>query len=306
MIRVPKPISLADKGWLDLAEKEREAACAFFKKPANRDNAFKVGKASAFKAYGDKRLRESLNKLYSYKCAYCEVDYGANQPVAVEHYRPKARVSQDGKITKPGYYWLAAEWTNLFPSCTDCNSRREQSIADQAGSKIVIGKGDEFPLVPGSTRATKPGDEEKEQPLLLNPAVDEPVRFIRFEMIGAPGGGAAAGGTSADPYVLAVPRGGRRRKPYPCAETSIRVYALNRVGLANRRGAHATRLLGQLRHVKDALAAFGAKPNEPAVQAKVRTEIQELRRAYFQPNHELLAMSREIALRECPDLNGRI
>ena len=46
----------------------------------------------------------------------------------MEHYRPKARVSTE-QGDKPGYYWLAARWENLLPSCTDCNSPRKQVMA---------------------------------------------------------------------------------------------------------------------------------------------------------------------------------
>jgi 5-methylcytosine-specific restriction endonuclease McrA len=75
------------------------------------------------------------------KCAYCEAPIRDYQPGDVEHFRPKAGVSDengqavflfdeegqvqvgaDGKpVEHPGYYWLAYEWTNLLPACAKCN-----------------------------------------------------------------------------------------------------------------------------------------------------------------------------------------
>ena len=61
-----------------------------------------------FKAYKNKTVRKALNGAFHFKCAYCEAFFGATQPVAVEHYRPKsAVVGANGKLKKPGYYWLA-------------------------------------------------------------------------------------------------------------------------------------------------------------------------------------------------------
>ena len=75
------------------------------------------------------------------KCAYCEAPIRDYQHGDVEHFRPKAGVTDengqpvclfdeqgqvqigaDGEPVKhPGYYWLAYEWTNLLPTCVKCN-----------------------------------------------------------------------------------------------------------------------------------------------------------------------------------------
>ena len=39
----------------------------------------------------ERRVRKALNAAFRFKCAYCESFFGATQPVAVEHYRPKAQ-----------------------------------------------------------------------------------------------------------------------------------------------------------------------------------------------------------------------
>jgi len=73
------------------------------------------------KVYRDATL-ESLTTLYNSKCAYCETDTEAGAPMQVEHYRPKAKVTEDSVHT--GYYWLAYEWSNLILSCSKCNNKK--------------------------------------------------------------------------------------------------------------------------------------------------------------------------------------
>ena len=114
--------------------------------------------------------REVLNKMYYFKCAYCEsIEYKPE----VEHYRPKKGVTEDN--THHGYYWLCYEWTNLLPSCHSCNTE--------------TGKRDQFPIM--ATRVIGPTftpdykldrshcllDQHPlltEQPCLLHPEIDHP------------------------------------------------------------------------------------------------------------------------------------
>ncbi len=60
---------------------------------------------------------EVLKKLYNNKCAYCEKF--AHDP-KMDHHRPQGRVVGESN-TNMGYYWLVYEWTNLLPTCTNCN-----------------------------------------------------------------------------------------------------------------------------------------------------------------------------------------
>jgi hypothetical protein len=70
----------------------------------------------------------ALKGLYKNKCAYCEkLCYYPR----VEHFRPKGRVIGNQPLAN-GYYWLCYEWTNLLPSCHECNS--------------IEAKGDKFPI----------------------------------------------------------------------------------------------------------------------------------------------------------------
>lgn len=100
-----------------------------------------------FKAYRHPELKVALEKLFNGKCAYCEWRYGGGSYFEVEHYRPKNH-----------YYWLAADWSNLLPSCKRCN----------------LGKLNKFPLADPNKQARRKGQEKHERPLLLNPSNRKP------------------------------------------------------------------------------------------------------------------------------------
>ena len=124
-----------------------------------------------------KRRREEIFAAFSGKCAYCESNISADQPGDVEHFRPKGgivdendkpvylldkngnRISNPDGTSKlhPGYYWLAYSWQNLLPSCAQCNRPNKRT---------------RFPVK--GFRADSPGNETKEDPLLLHPLVDDP------------------------------------------------------------------------------------------------------------------------------------
>jgi hypothetical protein len=194
--------------------KETAEAIAFYLRAENR------GKPFSFKAYGEKTVKAALTRLFRGKCAYCESRFDATQPVDVEHWRPKGDVEEaDGTRLGSGYYWLAATWTNLLPSCIDCNRKREHVI-HPTGERRVIGKGNYFPVRPGTARASAPGMEAQEKPLLLHPYDREvdPAEVLDLE----------------DEGVL-CPRVGADGAPDPRGEVSIRVYALNRTGLVHAR-----------------------------------------------------------------------
>lgn len=129
-----------------------------------------------------KRFMPFLLRAHHDKCAYCESIIPVTHPGDVEHFRPKGRVADKaakimhklkGEIAHPGYFWLAYEWKNLFPSCIDCNRRRYHGDdGEQAG------KADIFPI--SGKRAEKPGDEAGEQPLLIDPGSDDPNEHLEF------------------------------------------------------------------------------------------------------------------------------
>ena len=108
------------------------------------------------------QLKEHLQDLFHGRCGYCEAQFQAVSFGDVEHYRPKAAVTDDPK--HPGYYWLAYEPENYLPSCSQCNTGRKRNY---------------FPV--SGQRALKPGEDlSREQPLLLNPYYDRYCDHIAY------------------------------------------------------------------------------------------------------------------------------
>jgi hypothetical protein len=121
-------------------------------------------------------VEKALKGIYGRKCAFCE---SKRFHPDVEHYRPKKRVTN--VKGHHGYYWLCYEWTNLLPSCTDCNKA----------------KLNQFPLMPGGVRVYGPWyrlnntldaasmliDNHPlidERPYLLHPEWDTPETCLSF------------------------------------------------------------------------------------------------------------------------------
>jgi uncharacterized protein (TIGR02646 family) len=131
-------------------------------------------------AYKDRAVVGALQKSFHGKCAYCEIKYAGGAPADVDHYRPKGGVLlPDLTLRRPGYYWLAADWDNLLPSCIDCNRARTQKFDDLPPQ--LSGKANKFPIADEATRAVSPGEEVNEEPLILHPYLDDPAAFLEFE-----------------------------------------------------------------------------------------------------------------------------
>lgn len=143
--------------------------------------------AMDFAAYSTQPVKDALGKLFHRKCAYCESLLLGNQPGDVEHYRPKKKVRLEPKSGKTqevaGYYWLAAEWTNLLSSCADCNRPRKQEI-NGAGVEVK-GKANWFPVKDEVRRAKDAKGIKREPRLLLDPCVDDPAAHISFHEDGS-------------------------------------------------------------------------------------------------------------------------
>lgn len=145
--------------------------------PAHPTNAPK------FSAYKAQAVKDALGALFGTRCGYCESNYAHVGPMEVEHYRPKGGYLDElGVLKKPGYYWLAASWSNLLPSCIDCNRERKQHHRFKDGKlvKSKSGKANRFPMLPGTSNATTPAAISLERPLLLNPCEDQPHQHLQF------------------------------------------------------------------------------------------------------------------------------
>jgi uncharacterized protein (TIGR02646 family) len=166
VIEIRKP-KTAPKKLRTAGQKKKEAHCDSYKR--NKKAYAKGDKKFDFDSdiYGHKTVKQTLMKAQHDKCCFCEskvthVAYGD-----VAHFRPKAAVRQKSKgpLRRPGYYWLAYEWSNLFFSCQLCNQRYKENL---------------FPLGDPSKRARSHGDSTyAEEPLFINPA-EEPEKYLTF------------------------------------------------------------------------------------------------------------------------------
>ncbi len=137
-------------------------------------------------------ISNTLKAIYFNKCAYCE---NTEHTPEVEHYRPKKGIT--GLPAHNGYYWLCYEWTNLLPSCHDCN-------------KGGGGKGTKFPIINDARRQSLPiftatgaldtsacGAHNtpliEERPYLLHPEIDQPENCLQVNSIGELSGTDAEG-----------------------------------------------------------------------------------------------------------------
>ncbi len=220
-----------------------------------------------FKVYKHPTVVEALMALFHRKCAYCEYPYAPAQKMDVEHYRPKGGYfDENGKLQQPGYYWLALEWSNLLPSCIDCNRERKQKL--QNGKDGKAGKTNWFPLQTGSIRAKKQSELKREKPLLLNPCssrrADDPMLHLEFDDAGL-----------IDARVV----NGKRSKR---GEETIRICGLHRREL----------FIARARHIKDLqLDMTFAR----SLHGRLRDEyLDRLEERYLSADRPFLAMTRAV------------
>jgi uncharacterized protein (TIGR02646 family) len=120
--------------------------------------------------YADQTVKAALKKAQRGKCCFCETI--VEDDGDVEHFRPKAayRQGEGGELVRPGYYWLAYEWSNLFLSCIPCNQRHKKNL---------------FPLGTPGSRATSHDAGyavDDEEPLFIDPARVNPEQHISFRL----------------------------------------------------------------------------------------------------------------------------
>lgn len=177
--------------------------------------------------YREPSVKTPLEELFHRKCAYCETPL-SEVGWQVEHFRPKGGVAE--RPDHPGYYWLAYEWSNLYPSCAACNQRLEDKpLWDEPVPGQTAGKATQFPLEAEVNRAMSPKDDRAaERPLLLDPCKDDPETCLRY-----------------DPEGEIDPEPGDLR-----AETSVQVFHLTRRRLRDRRKQHIELVVLLLKRLK--------------------------------------------------------
>ena len=168
MIKIRKPKKVPDKLKTTGAAKRKVCCDDYLKAPAKYDSgALKFDFDSGIYAHAS--VKDALIVAQHGKCCFCESKI---TPIAygdVEHFRPKKGFQQKRSDTlgRPGYYWLAYTWSNLFLSCQLCNQRHKKNL---------------FPLADPAQRARNhTNDLAAEEPLFVDPGLDNPEEHITFE-----------------------------------------------------------------------------------------------------------------------------
>ena len=177
MIRIrfdPTQLTGADRDWWDAWSKRAAAATQALR------SDLKAGRPHKFRQAIWKDLKDwLLQRVFSGKCAYCETLVSPGFYGDAEHYRPKGRVTLQGRVifingpAHPGYYWLAYHWKNLIPSCERCNSEAK-STEFEVGNQYQV----RDDLDPDQLDAI-------EDPLLLHPyGPHDPAQCLAFGDLG--------------------------------------------------------------------------------------------------------------------------
>jgi uncharacterized protein (TIGR02646 family) len=159
----------------DLQQKAKEELPKLFEKYYQQKRTPK-----RIEGYNTPQTKEQLKRLYHNKCAFCERKLSDNNDpntgFTIEHYRPQTF-----------YYWLAYEWSNLLPVCSECNGKKEDKFPPFINSQL--NKKRENPPI-----ANNYFDETQflansptllaENPQLLHPEIDDVENFFVFELTG--------------------------------------------------------------------------------------------------------------------------
>jgi hypothetical protein len=180
---------------------------------------------------------------------------------------------------KPGYYWLAADWENLLPSCIDCNRSRKQLLPN--GETRTLGKKNQFPIRDEDSRQLNHHQANNEEPLLINPCDRSTLPSEHLEF-------------TEEAVVIAKPNGAGQSSEL--GENSIHVYALNRTGLVHAR-LEVLKLLEQRKYTLIKLMEIHGDPELPShlkavVEDLISHEIAALE-AFMKPEKPFSAMARE-------------
>jgi uncharacterized protein (TIGR02646 family) len=267
------------------ADRESRNAKAHYADPATRSESF------TFRVYKHTQVKAVLNQAFHFKCAYCESSFDATAPVDIEHFRPKLAVKrEDGQLVKPGYYWLAAEWDNLLPSCIDCNRAR---IHDHAGMEDpeLSGKANLFPIQGDNRLNLDPGAEKGEKRHLIHPCRDTVEIFFVYK--------------SDEPGVSMLASDGISSASKRKADKSIEVYGLNRIGLVRARGDQRLRLKNQVDSVGKSLRDLAKTPDDEDIQREMALAICELI-ALESDQAEYAGMTRELTVKVHTSLNTKL
>jgi hypothetical protein len=227
--------------------------------------------AYPFKRYKEPPVCIALDSLFHEKCAYCESTYRAVDSRDVEHFRPKGGVTEAPH--HPGYWWLAADWSNLLPSCPPCNQKRRQLAYEQSMTmeeferarrnepKNTSGKGNSFPVRERNWVTKENGNTNCEDPLLINPCERQPDKHLEWTF----DWNKQIALWNADPITAFLRPRFRNDTEDPYGKASIAVYGLNRAGLFRERMERIKEMQVLLRIVVDVIIKHaGTRPGSLA------------------------------------------
>lgn len=241
-----------------------------------------------FFAYKHNDVREALIKLFNAKCAYCESRFLHVYTGDIEHFRPKGKIEEASPNQKPGYYWLAAEWSNLLLSCRHCNQTYKHKIFNEV-SKKGLGKLNQFPLDEGGEHIQnhigadeKIKEEEEKYRLLINPCIENPEDYFQYTDIG-----------------VIKPKKTEGRM-FIMAQKSIFVYVLQRMPLVQAREKVLIEIYAQIQRVIEATKNLDTsmkleeeKSNRVIYDKVLKRELTRLR-LFMNDEEEYAGMARQI------------
>lgn len=208
-----------------------------------------------YSAYSESDVKDALIELFKGKCAYCESRFLHVYSGDVEHFRPKGEIEEATPNKKPGYYWLASDWTNLLLSCRNCNQKLKHLIFGKLEKK-TMGKMNQFPLDNNfkhiqshKTYARKIAAEEQNR-LLINPCIENPENYFKYESEGVIKPKKSTG------------------KDFQMAEKSIAVYVLQRMPLVQAREKVMKEINAQIQRVLEAVTNLNDCISKPALKDK--------------------------------------
>lgn len=146
--------------------------------PAKSD-AEKVSKADNGNTHW-RPVKPFLEAASNRKCWYTE----SKNPGCVndvEHYRPKGKITDGNGNILYWYWFLAFKPSNYRLSCQISNRLNKNPVLGTTGGKDV-----NFPLLPGSPRATDLAGVVTEQPVILDPCSMEDTELLAFQPDGRP------------------------------------------------------------------------------------------------------------------------
>jgi len=246
-----------------------------------------ISKAYNFTVYRSPEVKDSLIKLFKGKCAYCESTFLHVYSGDVEHFRPKGEIEEAVPNTKPGYYWLAADWANLLLSCRNCNQKLTHSIHGEV-DKITMGKMNQFPLSNESRRIRIHDhptniDSEEDYRLLLNPCIDNPEEHLEYD----------------DTSGVIKPKKNIHGVYSIKGVTSIKVYVLQRVPLVLSREKLLIDIQAQIQRVKEAVINYNdnLKNIDSAkmfyLEKILKRELERLKK-FISPQEQYVGMARQV------------